>query len=89
MAKFGRGLICLTLTASAASGCSCRRWPPATAPSTARRSPCPSRRQGVTTGISAADRARTVQAAVARDAKADDLVHPGTSSRCRRKMAAC
>jgi 3,4-dihydroxy 2-butanone 4-phosphate synthase/GTP cyclohydrolase II len=31
----------------------------------------------VTTGISAADRARTVQAAVARDARAQDLVQPG------------
>ena len=33
--------------------------------------------EGVTTGISAADRARTVQAAVAKDAEADDLVQPG------------
>ncbi|MEO6958491.1 MAG: bifunctional 3,4-dihydroxy-2-butanone-4-phosphate synthase/GTP cyclohydrolase II [Burkholderiaceae bacterium] len=33
--------------------------------------------EGVGTGISAADRARTVQAAVARDAKASDLVQPG------------
>ena len=33
--------------------------------------------EGVTTGISAADRARTVQAAVARTAKADDIVSPG------------
>jgi 3,4-dihydroxy 2-butanone 4-phosphate synthase/GTP cyclohydrolase II len=32
---------------------------------------------GVTTGISAADRARTVQAAVRRDAKPSDLVQPG------------
>jgi len=32
---------------------------------------------GVTTGISAADRARTVQAAVARDARASDIVQPG------------
>ena len=32
---------------------------------------------GVTTGISAADRARTVQAAAARDAKAEDIVSPG------------
>jgi 3,4-dihydroxy 2-butanone 4-phosphate synthase/GTP cyclohydrolase II len=32
---------------------------------------------GVSTGISAADRARTVQAAVARDATATDLVQPG------------
>src|SRR5690554_6969981 len=34
-------------------------------------------REGETTGISAADRARTVQAAVARNAKASDLVQPG------------
>ncbi|MDR5860822.1 3,4-dihydroxy-2-butanone-4-phosphate synthase [Halomonas eurihalina] len=33
--------------------------------------------EGVTTGISAADRARTVQAAVARDAKSEDIVQPG------------
>ena len=32
---------------------------------------------GVTTGISAADRARTVQAAVKKDARASDLVQPG------------
>src|SRR3990167_7404797 len=33
--------------------------------------------EGVTTGISAADRARTVQAAAAKNAKADDIVSPG------------
>lgn len=33
--------------------------------------------EGVTTGISAADRARTIQAAVARDAQPEDLVQPG------------
>ncbi|WEF35490.1 bifunctional 3,4-dihydroxy-2-butanone-4-phosphate synthase/GTP cyclohydrolase II [Pseudoduganella chitinolytica] len=33
--------------------------------------------EGVTTGISAADRARTIQVAVAKDAKPDDLVQPG------------
>lgn len=33
--------------------------------------------EGVTTGISAADRATTVQAAVARNAKARDIVQPG------------
>lgn len=33
--------------------------------------------EGVTTGISAADRARTVQAAVAATAKAEDIVQPG------------
>lgn len=33
--------------------------------------------EGVTTGISAADRARTIQAAVASSAKAEDIVQPG------------
>src|SRR5690606_13561628 len=33
--------------------------------------------EGVTTGISAADRARTVQVAAARDARAEDIVSPG------------
>jgi len=33
--------------------------------------------QGVETGISAADRARTIRVAVARDARPDDLVQPG------------
>jgi 3,4-dihydroxy 2-butanone 4-phosphate synthase/GTP cyclohydrolase II len=33
--------------------------------------------EGVTTGISAADRARTVQAAVAAHARPEDLVQPG------------
>jgi 3,4-dihydroxy 2-butanone 4-phosphate synthase/GTP cyclohydrolase II len=33
--------------------------------------------EGVTTGISAADRARTIQVAVAKDAKPQDLVQPG------------
>jgi len=32
---------------------------------------------GVTTGISAADRARTIQAAVAKEAQASDIVQPG------------
>ena len=33
--------------------------------------------EGVTTGISAADRARTIQAAVATNAKPSDIVQPG------------
>jgi len=33
--------------------------------------------EGVETGISAADRARTIRVAVARDARSDDLVQPG------------
>ena len=73
MANYGRGLICLTLTpralraAAAAADGGAR-----TAPSTAPRSPSRSRPpNGVTTGISAADRARTVQAAVTTDARAE------------------
>lgn len=34
-------------------------------------------RSGVTTGVSAADRVRTIQVAVSRDAEPDDLVTPG------------
>jgi len=78
MARFGRGLICLTLTQER-----CRRLnlPPMVSDN---RSPHRTAftvsieaAEGVTTGISAHDRARTVQAAVARDAKPNDLVQPG------------
>jgi 3,4-dihydroxy 2-butanone 4-phosphate synthase len=34
-------------------------------------------RHGVTTGVSAADRVSTIQAAIARNAQPDDLVRPG------------
>lgn len=78
MAKFGRGLICLTLTRER---CEYLRLPPmaarnGTVYSTAFTVSIEAA-EGVTTGISAADRARTVQAAVARDAKPSDLVQPG------------
>ena len=78
MARHGRGLICLTLTEER-----CRRL----------RLPLMVREaedrhgtnftvsieaaQGVTTGISAQDRARTVRAAVASDARPEDLRQPG------------
>jgi len=78
MARFGRGLICLTLTRER---CEYLRLPPmaarnGTVYSTAFTVSIEAA-TGVTTGISAADRARTVQAAVARDAKPQDLVQPG------------
>jgi 3,4-dihydroxy 2-butanone 4-phosphate synthase / GTP cyclohydrolase II len=78
MAKHGRGLICLTLTRER---CERLQLPPmasrnGTAHGTAFTVSIEAAR-GVTTGISAADRARTVQAAVARDATASDLVQPG------------
>ena len=78
MARFGRGLICLTLTRER---CERLNLPPmvprnGTKMSTAFTVSIEAA-EGVTTGISAADRARTVQVAVARDAKASDLVQPG------------
>ena len=78
MAKHGRGLICLTL-----SEARCRQL---NLPLMVRDNRSPhgtaftlsiEAAEGVTTGISAADRARTVQAAAARNAKASDIVQPG------------
>ena len=78
MAKFGRGLICLTLTRER---CEHLKLPPmaarnGTVYSTAFTVSIEAA-EGVTTGISAADRAKTVQAAVAKNAVATDLVQPG------------
>ncbi|MEW6478941.1 MAG: bifunctional 3,4-dihydroxy-2-butanone-4-phosphate synthase/GTP cyclohydrolase II [Pseudomonadota bacterium] len=78
MARFGRGLICLTLTKER---CERLKLPPmvprnGTKMGTAFTVSIEAA-EGVTTGISAADRARTVQVAVAAQAKADDLVQPG------------
>ncbi|TDQ41410.1 bifunctional 3,4-dihydroxy-2-butanone-4-phosphate synthase/GTP cyclohydrolase II [Tepidicella xavieri] len=78
MARFGRGLICLTLTRER---CERLKLPPmvprnGTKMGTAFTVSIEAA-EGVTTGISAADRARTVQAAVAPDARPEDLVQPG------------
>ena len=78
MARFGRGLICLTLTKER---CERLQLPPmvprnGTKMGTAFTISIEAA-EGVTTGISAADRARTVQVAVARNAMAADLVQPG------------
>jgi 3,4-dihydroxy 2-butanone 4-phosphate synthase/GTP cyclohydrolase II len=78
MAKHGRGLICLTLTRER---CERLQLPPMATRNGTRHGTAFTvsieAATGVTTGISAADRARTVQAAVARDATAADLVQPG------------
>ena len=78
MARFGRGLICLTLTRAR---CELLQLPPmATRNGTKHATAFTVSIEaavGVTTGISAADRARTVQAAVAATAIANDLVQPG------------
>jgi 3,4-dihydroxy 2-butanone 4-phosphate synthase / GTP cyclohydrolase II len=78
MARFGRGLICLTLTRER---CERLQLPPMTAKNGTVHGTAFTvsieAATGVTTGISAADRARTVQAAVRRDARPGDLVQPG------------
>jgi 3,4-dihydroxy 2-butanone 4-phosphate synthase/GTP cyclohydrolase II len=78
MARYGRGLICLTLTSER---CQQLRLPLMVNENKTSHSTnftvSIEAATGVTTGISAADRARTVQCAVAKDAKADDLVQPG------------
>jgi 3,4-dihydroxy 2-butanone 4-phosphate synthase / GTP cyclohydrolase II len=78
MARYGRGLICLTLTAAR-----CRQLNLAPMVSN-NRSPLGTNftvsieaAEGVTTGISAADRARTIQAAIRADASPQDIVQPG------------
>jgi 3,4-dihydroxy 2-butanone 4-phosphate synthase/GTP cyclohydrolase II len=78
MARYGRGLICLTMTEENAE--QLRLMPMVrdnrssfgTAFTVSIEA-----KQGVTTGISAADRATTIIAAVADGAKPDDLVSPG------------
>jgi 3,4-dihydroxy 2-butanone 4-phosphate synthase/GTP cyclohydrolase II len=78
MARFGRGLICLTLTRDR---CERLQLPPMTVRNGDKKGTAFTvsieAAEGVTTGISAADRARTVQAAVAKGAVAQDLVQPG------------
>jgi 3,4-dihydroxy 2-butanone 4-phosphate synthase/GTP cyclohydrolase II len=78
MAKHGRGLICLTLTEDR-----CRQLNLPLMVSANRSvhgtnfTVSIEAAEGVTTGISAADRARTVSVAVAREAKPTDIVQPG------------
>ncbi|MEN9669976.1 MAG: 3,4-dihydroxy-2-butanone-4-phosphate synthase [Pseudomonadota bacterium] len=78
MARFGRGLICLTLTKER---CERLQLPPMATRNGGKYSTAFTvsieAAEGVTTGISAADRAITVQAAVAKNATAQDLVQPG------------
>ncbi|MFP4598998.1 MAG: 3,4-dihydroxy-2-butanone-4-phosphate synthase [Persicimonas sp.] len=80
MAMHGRGLICMTMTGE--------RLDQLEIPMMVDRTSNDSQfgtaftvsieaREGISTGISAADRARTVEVAVAEDAKPSDLVTPG------------
>ncbi len=78
MAKHGRGLICLALTEERADYL---RLSPMTARNTSPYGTAFTEsieaREGVTTGISAADRARTIQVAIDPRSKPNDLVRPG------------
>ena len=78
MARYGRGLICLTLTRDR---CRQLRLPlmVSDTDSTHRTNFTLSieAAEGVTTGISAHDRAHTVQTAVAPNARPEDLRQPG------------
>ncbi|MGY0193554.1 bifunctional 3,4-dihydroxy-2-butanone-4-phosphate synthase/GTP cyclohydrolase II [Leptothrix sp. BB-4] len=78
MARYGRGLICLTLTRER---CEYLGLPPMATRNGTKHGTAFTvsieARTGVTTGISAADRARTVQVAVDAQTRPDDLVQPG------------
>jgi 3,4-dihydroxy 2-butanone 4-phosphate synthase/GTP cyclohydrolase II len=78
MARYGRGLICLTLTEERADHL---RLFPMTQQNSSRFGTAFTEtieaREGVTTGISAADRARTIRTAIDPRSTAADLARPG------------
>ena len=78
MAKFGRGLICLALEQERADELALKNM---SADNASRFETAFTQsieaREGVTTGISAGDRARTIQVAIDPDSRADDIVSPG------------
>jgi 3,4-dihydroxy 2-butanone 4-phosphate synthase/GTP cyclohydrolase II len=78
MAKYGRGLICLTLTADSCDELGLRPMVrDNTSPFETAFTVSIEAKHGVTTGISAADRAHTILTAVADGASPNDLVSPG------------
>jgi len=80
MAKYGRGLICLALTEERAAELQLGMMVPEqqnTTPYGTAFTVSIEAREGVTTGISAADRSRTVQVAMDPECGAGDLARPG------------
>ncbi len=77
MAKHGRGLICLALTGAQIQRLDLAMMPQGGAPLGTAFTLSIEARHGVTTGISAADRSRTIQVAIAPDAQPRDVVTPG------------
>ena len=78
MARYGRGLICLTISRER---CAQLRLPLMVNETDSKHSTnftiSIEAAEGITTGISAYDRAKTVQVAVAKNARPDDLNQPG------------
>jgi len=78
MAKFGRGLVCLPMTGEK---CDWLGLHPQVVDNTARLQTAFTvsidAAKGISTGISAADRAHTIQAAIADDARPTDFARPG------------
>ena len=78
MAKHGRGLICLTLTEERCEQLNLPMMTTRNGTSYGTNFTVSiEAAEGVTTGISAADRSRTIEVAVARHAKPSDIVQPG------------
>ena len=78
MARFARGLICMPMTRERCETLQLPLMAPRNGSGFGTKFTVSiEAAEGVTTGISAADRARTVQAAVARTAVAEDIVSPG------------
>ena len=78
MARFARGLICMPMTRERCELLKLPLMAPRNGSGFGTKFTVSiEAAEGVTTGISAADRARTVQAAVARNVTADDIVSPG------------
>ena len=78
MSKYGRGLICLALSSSQVSKLNL----PLMSPSNNSRTQTAftvsiEAKKGVTTGISAHDRARTIKTAIRKNATSRDIVSPG------------
>ncbi len=78
MARFGRGLICLPLTEEKVRQLGLPMMVAEnTSPFGTAFTVSIDAAEGITTGISAADRARSIQVAIADDAVSEDLVTPG------------
>jgi 3,4-dihydroxy 2-butanone 4-phosphate synthase/GTP cyclohydrolase II len=79
MAKYGRGLICVAMEGERLAKLGLTRMVPVDEGDQFRTAFMQSvdARKGVTTGISAYDRARTIQTLLADDSAPDDLIRPG------------